>query len=82
MTGEKLFIGEKLRFLLKEFRFMKSLKFGEAWQTLSLSGMLHKIFNDFILSAMLLHQWYNRLSNILLSSLAECRFDDVILTSM
>ena len=51
--------------------------------------MLHKIFNDFILSAMLLHQLRHRsvtittteLSNVLLSRLAGC-LDDVSLTSM
>ena len=52
--------------------------------------MLHQIFNGFLLSAMLLNQWLHRsvtiatteLSNVLLSLLAECRSDDVSLTSV
>ena len=52
--------------------------------------MLHQIFNDFILSAMLLYQWHHRsvtiataeLSNVILNPLAECRPDYVTLTSM
>ena len=53
MTGEKLFVREKLKFLLKEFQFTvieNLVKHGRQ------SAMLHQIFNDFILSAMLLHQ--------------------------
>ena len=42
--------------------------------------MLHQTFNDFILSAMLLHLWHHgsitiattKLSNVLQSPLAEC----------
>ena len=53
-----------------------------------MSAMLHLIFNDFILSAMLIHQLRHRsvtiatteLSNVLLSPLAECRLDNVTLT--
>ena len=52
--------------------------------------MLHQIFNDFILWAMLLHQRRHRsvtiettqLSNVLLSPLAGCHPDDILLTSM
>ena len=55
-----------------------------------LSAMVHQIFNDFIPSVMLLHQWHHRsvtiatmeLSNVLLSPLAECCPDDVTLTSV
>ena len=55
-----------------------------------MSAMLHQIFNDFILSAMLLHQRRHRsviiatteLPNILPSALAECCPDDVSLTAM
>ena len=50
--------------------------------------MLYQIFNDFILSAMLLHQCRHRcvtiataeLLNVLLRPLAECRLVDVTLT--
>ena len=47
--------------------------------------MLHEIFNDFILSAVLLHQWRHKyvtiatteVLNVLHSPLAECRPDYV-----
>ena len=52
MTKEKLFVLEKLKFLLlKEFQFIKSLKI---WW--SMADMLHQMFDDIILSTMLLHQ--------------------------
>ena len=51
--------------------------------------MLEEIFNDFILSAMLLQQCHisvasatMEFSNVLLSRLADCRPHDVTLTSM
>ena len=52
--------------------------------------MLHQIFNNYILSAMLLHQWRHisitiattELSAVLLNPLAECRLDDVTLISI
>ena len=55
-----------------------------------MSVMLHQIFNDFILSAMLLHQRCHRsvtiatteLSNVLPSPLAECHPNDVTLISL
>ena len=60
----------KAKFLLKEFQFIKSLEFDGAWQTLS--AMLHQIFNDFILSAMLLHQWRHRFVTIATTALLKC----------
>ena len=52
---------------------------------MSMSAMLHQSFNEFILSAMHLHQRCHRsvtiatteYSNVLLSPLPECRPDDV-----
>ena len=52
--------------------------------------MIQQMFNDFILSPMLLHKWRHRsvtiatteLSNVLLSPMAECRLDDATLKSM
>ena len=43
MTGEKILVSEKLKFLLKEFQYVKSV-------------MLHQIFNEFTLHAMLVYQ--------------------------
>ena len=56
----------------------------------TLSTMLRQIFNDFILSAMILHRRGHRpvtiatteLSNLLLSPLAKCCPNDVTLTLM
>ena len=62
---------KKLKFKLKEFQFIKSLS--------------NQIFNGFILFAMLLNERRHRsvtiatteLSNVLLSSLADCRLNCV-----
>ena len=71
MTTEKITLCEKLSILLREFQFIKSLKI---WWSMAdkvkekqrgpsrhtLSAMLHQLFNDFILSAILLHQYICR----------------------
>ena len=87
ITWENYMFEKNLSFCCKNCS-TKSLKFGGAWQTLS--AMLRQIVNDFILSAMLLHQWRHissiivttGLSNALLCLLAECRLDDVTLIWM
>ena len=63
-------------FQCKEFQVLKSLNIG--WSMANIA-ILHQFINDFILSAMPLHQWRHwyvtiantELSNVLLSPLAE-----------
>ena len=64
----KLFFREKLKFLSKEFQFIKSLKI---WWSMADIAMLHQIFNEFILSAMLLHQWRQRSVTIATTELSN-----------
>ena len=78
---------KNLSFYWKNSNLLSHWKFGGAWQTIC--AMLHQVFNDFIPCTMHLRQWRHRsvtkatteLSNVLLSPLAECRLDDVTLTS-
>ena len=84
-----------IKWLEKNYLFEKNITFSWKSQFImslkiwwSMAGIV--IFNDFILSGILLHQWRHRSfnlattesSNVLLSPLAECRLDDVTLTSL
>ena len=63
MTWEKIFVWEKLRISVKQISVYKVIEtlVAKTDNQQTLSAMLHKIFNDFILIAMLLHQWCHRL---------------------
>ena len=47
---KKILVGEKHKFLLKEFQFIKSLKFGGAWHTLS-AMLLYKRRHGYVIIA-------------------------------